>query len=293
VIVGIELVAAVIAASTFGPGALRALRHRRIGVGTLMTIAAVGAVALGQVAEAALLGILFSIAEGLEHHAVTRTRRRLRALLGLVPPAALVLRHGRETTVSPDDLVVGDVLVLRPGERSATDGRIRSGRTSLDTTAITGESVPIEAEPGNALPAGVINGGSAVEVEVTALAADSSLARIVHVVEDAQERKGAAQRLADRVARPLVPSIMDLAALVAGGRRPARRPGGLDRTRPGRDRRRLAVRTRDLGPADRGRRDRGGQPARRPDQGRRRGGGARPGPGDRVGQDRHPDPQPA
>ncbi|MCD2191524.1 heavy metal translocating P-type ATPase [Actinomycetospora soli] len=215
-IVVTELVAAVIAASTFVPGALRNLRHGRIGVGTLMTIAAVGAVALGQITEAALLGILFSIAEGLEHYAVTRTRRGLRALLGLVPPTASVLREGREVTVSPDDLSIGDLLVLRPGERAATDGRIRAGRTSLDTSAITGESVPVEAGPGDDLYAGTINGGGAIEVEVTSAAADSSLARIVHIVEKAQERKGAGQRLADRVARPLVPAIMVLAALIAG-----------------------------------------------------------------------------
>ena len=96
VVLGLELVAAVLAASTFVPAALRNLRHRRIGVGTLMTIAAIGSVALGQVAEAALLGVLFSIAEGLEHYAVVRTRRGLRALLGLVPPTASVLRDGRE-----------------------------------------------------------------------------------------------------------------------------------------------------------------------------------------------------
>ncbi len=216
VVTGLELVAAVVAASTFVPGALRNLRHGRIGVGTLMTIAAVGAVALGRVTEAALLGILFSIAEGLEHYAVTRTRRGLRALLGLVPPSASVLRGGRELTVSPSELVVGDVLILRPGERAATDGRIRTGRTSLDTSAITGESVPVEAGPGDDLYAGTINGGGAIEVDVTAPASDSSLARIVHIVEQAQERRGTGQRLADRVARPLVPSIMVLAALIAG-----------------------------------------------------------------------------
>lgn len=216
VVTGLELVAAVVGASTFVPGALRNLRHGRIGVSTLMTIAAIGAIALGQVAEAALLGILFSIAEGLEHYAVTRTRRSLRALLGLVPPTASVLREGREVTVSPDELLVGDVLILRPGERAATDGTIRVGRTSLDTSAITGESVPVEAGPGDALFAGTINGGGAIEVEVTALASDSSLARIVHIVEQAQERKGTGQRLADRIARPLVPAIMALAALIAG-----------------------------------------------------------------------------
>ncbi|MFC7449625.1 heavy metal translocating P-type ATPase [Rhodococcus daqingensis] len=212
----VELVAVVVAASTFVPGALRNLRHRRVGVGTLMTIAAIGAVALGQYPEAAMLGILFSIAEGLEHYAVTRTRRGLRALLSLVPPTATVLRDGAEATVAPDELALGDRMLLRPGERAATDGVIRVGRTSLDLSAITGESVPVEAGPGDELHAGAINGGGAIEVEVTARAADSSLARIVHIVEEAQERKGAGQRLADTIAKPLVPAIMILAALVAG-----------------------------------------------------------------------------
>lgn len=215
VAVAIELAAAGAAAFTFVPDAVRNLRHGRIGVGTLMTIAAIGAVALGQFAEAALLGILFSIAEGLEHYAVNRTRRGLRSLLSLVPPKAAVLRDGAEISVAPDDLAIGDLMVIRPGERAATDGTIRSGQTSLDLSAITGESVPVEAGPGSPVYAGAINGGGAIEVDVTAMAADSSLARIVHIVEEAQERKGAGQRLADRIARPLVPSIMALAALVA------------------------------------------------------------------------------
>ncbi len=211
----VELAAVAAGAITFVPDAVRNLRHGRIGVGTLMTIAAIGAVALGQFAEAALLGILFSIAEGLEHYAVSRTRRGLRSLLSLVPPKASVLRNGSEIAVAPADLVVGDVMVIRPGERAATDGTIRTGQTSLDLSAITGESVPVEAGPGSAVFAGAINGGGAIEVEVTALAADSSLARIVHIVEQAQERKGAGQRLADRIARPLVPAIMALAAGIA------------------------------------------------------------------------------
>jgi Cd2+/Zn2+-exporting ATPase/cation-transporting ATPase G len=212
----LTLVSAFAGAATFAPGAWRALLRRRVGVGTLMTIAAIGAVALGQFTEAAVLGVLFSIAEGLEHHAIARTRRGLRALLDLVPPTAAVLRDGGETRVAPEDLVLGDVMVLRPGERAATDGVIRSGRTSLDLSAITGESMPVEAGVGAVVHAGAINGGGAVEVEVTSRAADSSLARIVHLVEEAQDRKGSGQRLADRIAGPLVPAIMVLAAAIAG-----------------------------------------------------------------------------
>ena len=211
----VALFAAVIAASTFVPNTAANLRHGRIGVGTLMTIAAVGAIALGQITEAAMLGILFSIAEGLEHYAVTKTRRGLRALLALVPPTVSVLRGGREVRIAPDELTVGDRMLVRPGERAATDGTIAAGSTSLDLSAITGESVPVEAGPGDQLHAGVINGGGAIEVDVTARASDSSLARIVHIVEEAQDRKGSGQRLADRIARPLVPAIMVLAALVA------------------------------------------------------------------------------
>ncbi|MFJ5264976.1 heavy metal translocating P-type ATPase [Streptomyces sp. NPDC088387] len=213
----LELAAVAVGTAAFVPATVRNLiRHRHIGVGTLMTIAAVGAVALGQYFEAAMLGVLFSTAEGLEHYAVVRTRQGLRALLGLVPDTASVLRGGHEVQVAPDELAIGDVMLLRPGQRAATDGVIRSGRTSLDLSAITGESMPVEAAVGEPVYAGAINGGGAIEVEVTAPANDSSLARIVHIVEEAQERKGTGQRLADRLARPLVPGILVLAVLIAG-----------------------------------------------------------------------------
>ncbi|WP_440713925.1 heavy metal translocating P-type ATPase [Gordonia sp. FQ] len=213
----LEVSAAVVAGVSFVPGAIADLiRRRRIGVGLLMTIAAVGAIALGQFVEAALLGILFSIAEGLEHFAVAKAQRALRSLLALVPPSVTVVRGDREVTVPPSELVLSDVMLLRPGERAATDGVIRRGRTSLDLSAITGESVPVEVGPGDDVHAGAINGGGALEVEVTALASDSSLARIVHIVEQAQERKGAAQRMADTVARPLVPAILALAVVLCG-----------------------------------------------------------------------------
>ncbi|HTM86231.1 MAG TPA: cation-translocating P-type ATPase, partial [Mycobacterium sp.] len=201
---------------TFVPASLTRLAQGRIGVGTLMTIAAAGAVALGQVGEAAALTFLFSISEGLEEYAVARTRRGLRALLSLVPDQATVLREGVETVVAAAELRVGDQMIVKPGERLATDGVIVAGRTALDVSAITGESVPVEAGPGDVAFAGSINGSGALRVEVTATAADNSLARIVQIVEAEQARKGASQRLADRIARPLVPGIMIAAALIAG-----------------------------------------------------------------------------
>lgn len=210
----LELGALVVAAWTFVPSTLRRLFKGKIGVGTLMTIAAVGAVALGQFEEAAMLAFLYAISEGLEEYSLAKTRRGLRALLDLVPAEARVLRNGIEVTVSPADLVPGDRMVVRPGERLATDGRIVAGRTSLDTSALTGESVPVEVGPGSEVYAGSINGTGPLEIEVTSTAENNSLARIVHIVEAEQSRKGPGQRLADSIAKKLVPGILIAAALI-------------------------------------------------------------------------------
>ncbi|MCW2133433.1 MULTISPECIES: heavy metal translocating P-type ATPase [Crystallibacter] len=210
----LEIAALLVAAWTFVPSTLKRLAKGKIGVGTLMTLAAAGAVALGQFEEAAMLAFLYSISEGLEEYSLTKTRRGLRALLDLVPAEATVLRNGTETTVAPAQLVPGDRMVVRPGERLATDGRIITGRTSLDTSALTGESVPVEAGPGSDVYAGSINGTGPLEVEVTSTSEENSLARIVHIVEAEQSRKGPGQRLADAIASRLVPGILIVAALI-------------------------------------------------------------------------------
>ncbi|ORM37555.1 cation-translocating P-type ATPase [Williamsia sp. 1135] len=212
---GLQVGALIIAGYTFAPATVRRLAQGKIGVGTLMTIAAVGAVLLGEVGEAAMLAFLFAISEGLEEYAVTRTRRGLRALLSLVPETATVRRGDREIVVSPAELGVGDTMIVKPGERLATDGTITIGQTALDTSAITGESVPVEAGPGTEVFAGSINGTGVLEVMITAAAQDNSLAKIVRIVEAEQSRKGQAQRLADKIAQPLVPSVMVAAALIA------------------------------------------------------------------------------
>ena len=212
---GLNAAALLVGAWTFVPSTVRRLVRGRIGVGTLMTIAAVGAVLLGEVGEAAMLAFLFSISEGLEEYSLARTRRGLRALLSLVPEQATVLRDSAEQVVGPAELRVGDLMLVRPGERVATDGTIRTGRTALDVSAITGESVPVEAGLGDQVFAGSINGTGVLEVEVITAAEDNSLARIVRIVEAEQSRKGASQRLADRIAKPLVPGVMVAATLIA------------------------------------------------------------------------------
>jgi len=200
---------------TFVPGSLANLRKGRLGVGTLMTIAAVGAVALGEYGEAASLAFLFSISEALEGWAVARTRRGLRALLSLVPPRVTLKRGLLTDEVEPAALQIGDVMIVGPGHRVATDGIVRKGNSAVDLSALTGESVPVEIGPGSEVAAAAMNGTGVLEIEVTARTTDSSLARIVHIVEEAQERKGVSQRLAERVARPLVPGILIVASLIA------------------------------------------------------------------------------
>ena len=195
VILTLEAAALVVGAYTFVPTTLKRLAKGKIGVGTLMTIAAVGAVILGEVGEAAMLAFLFSISEGLEEYSLARTRRGLRALLSLVPDQATVLREGTEIATAPTELRVGDRMLVKPGERIAADGIIRDGRTALDVSAITGESVPVEAALGDDVFAGSINGTGVLEVEVTTTAQDNSLARIVRIVEAEQARKGTSQRL--------------------------------------------------------------------------------------------------
>lgn len=203
-------------ASTFVLGAVRRLITRgTLGIGLLMTISAAGAVILGHVEEAAALAFLYSLAEGLEDRAMDRARSGLRALLTLMPETATVMRDGTATTVPAADLRIGQALLVRPGERVATDGIVRSGHSSLDTSAITGESIPMDVAPGDEIPAGAINASGALEVETTAAGTDNSLTTIVTLVERAQADKGGRARLADRIARPLVPGVIVLAVAVA------------------------------------------------------------------------------
>ncbi|MFC7960125.1 heavy metal translocating P-type ATPase [Rhodococcoides kroppenstedtii] len=136
----------------------------------------------------------------------------LRALLDVGSKNATVLRDGRETTVRADDLVVGDVLVVRPGEKIAADGVVAVGTSSIDASAITGESVPVTVEPGDAVTGGTVNVGNALEVTATRVGADTALAHMARIVEDAQNGKADAQRLADRVSAVFVPVVIAIAA---------------------------------------------------------------------------------
>lgn len=203
---------------TFIPGSLRQLvtgkGRSRMGVGLLMTIAAIGAVLLGHVGEAAALAFLFSISETLEDRAMDRAQQGLRALLSLMPNTARVVRDDVETTVPASEVRVSDVLVVGAGDRVATDGTVIVGQSWLDTSAITGESIPVGVSPGSSVSAGSVNGSGTLRIQATSDGRDNSLTQIVRLVEQAQSAKGERARFADRVARPLVPAVLVASLLI-------------------------------------------------------------------------------
>lgn len=200
---------------TFVPDAVRRLvGQRKLGIGLLRTISAIGAVLLGYLEEAAALAFLYSIAEALEERAMGQARAGLRALLDLVPEQTTMLRGGLPVTVSAQTLVTGDQILLKPGERVPTDGILRQGQGDLDTSAITGESIPRFVQEGDQVSAGAINTGAALVIEATAPGTDNSLTTLVELVERALVQRGQRARLADRIAAPLVPGVILLALAV-------------------------------------------------------------------------------
>ena len=191
------------------------VEEREIGIEALMLLAAAGAMVFGLFEEAAALVFLYSLAEAIEELTFVRTRSAIRELLDLAPKQARRLVDGGEEAVPAEELQLGDVFLVRPGEALPTDGRIRDGRSTLNEAPVTGESVPVEKGPGQEVFAGTLNGQRALEVEVTRPYADNTLQRIVHLVEEAQSQKSQAQRFVDRFATRYSPAVLAAAALVA------------------------------------------------------------------------------
>lgn len=220
--IGIETVSTVLywislllGAYTFVPGSIRKLFNGKVGIGLLMTISALGAVILGYVGEAAALAFLYSIAEALEDKAMDRARGSLSSLLKLIPETALRVTAAGTETIAVTSIRLGDILRVRAGERVATDGTLIAGASALDTSAITGESVPRDVGIDDAVVAGSINTSGPFDMRATASGKDNSLTAVVDLVREAQKEKGDRGRLADRIARPLVPGVIVLALTVA------------------------------------------------------------------------------
>jgi Cd2+/Zn2+-exporting ATPase len=200
------------------PIARRAISAAMIGmpftIETLMTVAAIGAVAIGASEEAAVVVFLFLVGELLEGMAASRARASIKALATLVPKTALLEIDGRTKEVPADQLKVGSIILVRPGDRIPADGTIISGDTSVDEAPVTGESVPKRKGPDDAVYAGTINQDAAIRVTVTAAAQDNTISRIIRLVEEAQESKAPTERFIDRFSKYYTPGVMVVALLI-------------------------------------------------------------------------------
>ena len=176
---------------------ITALKAKTLNVDLLMILASIGAAIIGQPAEGAILLFLFSLSNTLQSYAMDRSRKAIEKLLDLRPATALRKQGDTLTEVSIDRLRLGDVVVVRPGERFPIDGQVLAGESQVDQSPITGESIPVRKTPGDEVFAGTVNGSAALEIRVNRLAEDTTLARIVKMVEEAQSTKANTQRMLD------------------------------------------------------------------------------------------------
>ncbi|MFW5934241.1 MAG: heavy metal translocating P-type ATPase [Halolamina sp.] len=191
-------------------GAVETLRHGGVDIDLLMIVAAVGALSIGAPFEGAMLLFLFSLSNTLQHYAIGRSRRAIKSLVEMRPDEAQVLRDGEEVTTPVDEVAVGDVFVVRPGDRIPLDGVVQSGEGTVDQASLTGESVPVPKEPGDEVFGGTITESGSLEIEVTRQAHESAISRLVHMVERAQSEKAPTQRLIDRLEQPYVVGVFAL-----------------------------------------------------------------------------------
>lgn len=198
------------------PAAWRALRKGRLDMNVLMTVAVAGAWSIGQGEEAASVVFLFALSELLESWSAGRAKRAIAALLKLSPETALIVgKDGRPEERKVSEVVVGDEMLVRSGSRVPLDGVVLTGNSAINQAPITGESVPVEKSPGDSVFAGTINGEGSLNVKVTKLAGDSTLARIVKLVEEAEGQKAPTQRFVDKFAGIYTPATFVVAILVA------------------------------------------------------------------------------
>jgi Cd2+/Zn2+-exporting ATPase len=195
--------------------AIQSARALSFDINVLMLIAAGGAIVIDKWSEAATVMFLFALAQWLETRSMERTRRAIRELMNLAPEEAVVRREGTERQVRVADLQVGEIVLVRPGGRIPLDGLILAGTSQINQAPITGEALPVEKGPGDEVFAGTINGTGALEVRVTRVGHDTTLGRIISLVEVAQAQRAPAQTFVERFARYYTPAVIVLAAAVA------------------------------------------------------------------------------
>jgi len=195
--------------------AFRSLTNRWLDINVLMTVAVVGAIVIGHFGEGAAVTILYALSLLLESRSIERTRQAIQALMKLSPSLATVKKDGITVQIPVEEVSVGDIVLVKPGERIPVDSKVISGVSSVDQSAITGESVPIAKRAGDEVFAGSFNQRGALEVQTIRPASDSTLSRIIHLVEEAQTQRAHRQTLVERFARVYTPAVFLLAICVA------------------------------------------------------------------------------
>ena len=212
---GLFLVAITVSGYPVIRGGYYSAKNLSLDIDLLMGTAIIAATGIGYFVEAATLAVLFSIAELLEDYAMDRARNSLRELMELSPDEATVRRNGDEVTVAAADVDVGEIVIVRPGDKIPLDGSVVEGESAVDESPITGESVPIDKSAGDEVYAGSINAEGYLEVEVTSTAGDSTLSKIIEMVQGAQEKKTEKEQFVDRFSGYYTPTVVVLAMLTA------------------------------------------------------------------------------
>ncbi|WP_341899588.1 heavy metal translocating P-type ATPase [Synechococcus sp. UW140] len=214
--IGIAITAIALAGFSVFRKGLAALRQGRLNINALMSVAVTGAFLIGRFPEAAMVMALYAVAEAIEARAVERARQAITSLMALAPDEAEIRQSdGRWQRVVASAVAIGDVVRVRPGERLPLDGTVLSGESAINQAPITGESLPVDKGPGDEVFAGTINQGGALEIQVTAPASLSTLARIIQAVEEAQASRAPIQRFVDRFAARYTPAVFVVALAVA------------------------------------------------------------------------------
>ena len=215
-VVLISVLSILIGGYYFGREALETLIYdHKIGIELLMSVAAIVALIMGEALESAMLVFLYSISEAAEGYTEEKTRSAVRALMELSPKTAIVVRDGVEMEVPAENLRAGEVFLIKPGQSVVSDGKILSGSSSLNQAPITGESMPVEKSEGDMVYAGSINGEGALQVLATRDFSDNTINRIIRMVEEAQERKGASQRFIEKFGDRYSPMVLMMGLLIA------------------------------------------------------------------------------